>query len=159
MWLQMLTMPYSRCFRTVWLPQGGAVGPLGGKRVVGRRDIFILIEIWAQEKIYMLVGNLLGWNMKHALLSNLNFTKVYINTEKLCYSLTELYVKSVYLNLLGWRVINFWNNLRGAVYKSLGISALFLMLPHLQCTADWSVTNNFSIVPCLHEWRQWRSRV
>jgi hypothetical protein len=42
------------------VPPGGAVGPLGGKRVVGKRDIFILIEIWAQEKIYMLVGNLLG---------------------------------------------------------------------------------------------------
>jgi hypothetical protein len=38
--------------------------------------------------------------MKPALLYILNFTNLYIN---LRYSLAELYVKSVYLNLFGWR--------------------------------------------------------
>jgi hypothetical protein len=46
------------------------------------RDIFILNEIWGQDKIYILVGTLLGLNMKLTLFYNLNFTKVYINLEK-----------------------------------------------------------------------------
>jgi len=41
---------------------GGAVGPLGGAFIC-MRDIFILNEIWAQDKIYILVGTLLGWNI------------------------------------------------------------------------------------------------
>jgi hypothetical protein len=40
--------------------------------------------------------------MNLALLYNLNFTDVYINL-KICYSLSKLYVRSVYLNLFGWR--------------------------------------------------------
>jgi hypothetical protein len=40
---------------------GGDVGHLGGgARVVGMRDIFTLNEIWTQDKIYILVGILLG---------------------------------------------------------------------------------------------------
>jgi hypothetical protein len=35
--------------------------PVGG-RVVCIRDIFILNKIWAEDKIYILVGTLLGWN-------------------------------------------------------------------------------------------------
>jgi hypothetical protein len=27
------------------------------------RDIFILDEIWTQDKIYILIGTLLGWNI------------------------------------------------------------------------------------------------
>jgi hypothetical protein len=41
--------------------------------------------------------------MNLALLCNLNFTKVCINLKKMCYSLAELYVKYIYLNLFGWR--------------------------------------------------------
>jgi hypothetical protein len=41
--------------------------------------------------------------MKLALFCNKKFTEVYIDLEKVCYSLTEFYVKSVYLNLFGWR--------------------------------------------------------
>jgi hypothetical protein len=40
-------------------PQGGVVGPLDGG-VISMRDIFILNKIWAQDKIYILVGTLLG---------------------------------------------------------------------------------------------------
>jgi hypothetical protein len=32
------------------------------------RDMFILNEIWAQDKIYILVGTLIGLNMNLALL-------------------------------------------------------------------------------------------
>jgi hypothetical protein len=35
--------------------------------------------------------------MKLALFYNLNFINVYINLEKVCFSLAELYVKSVYI--------------------------------------------------------------
>jgi hypothetical protein len=43
---------------------GGAVGPLGvGARVLCMSDIFILNKIWAQDKIYILVGTLLGCNI------------------------------------------------------------------------------------------------
>jgi hypothetical protein len=38
---------------------GGAVSPLG-RKVVYMTDIFILNDIWAQDKIYILVGTLLG---------------------------------------------------------------------------------------------------
>jgi hypothetical protein len=41
------------------------------------RDIFILNKIWAQDKIYILVGI-----YEAVLLYNLNLTKVYINIEK-----------------------------------------------------------------------------
>jgi hypothetical protein len=42
-------------------PREGAVGPLGrGGRVICMRDIFIRIEIWAQDEIYILAGTLLG---------------------------------------------------------------------------------------------------
>jgi hypothetical protein len=37
----------------------GAVGPLG-ERVVSKTDLFIFNEILAQDKIYILVGTLLG---------------------------------------------------------------------------------------------------
>jgi hypothetical protein len=43
---------------------------------------FILNDIRVQDKIYILVGILLGWNMNLALFYNLNFTEVYINLKK-----------------------------------------------------------------------------
>jgi hypothetical protein len=46
------------------------------------RDIFILNEIWVQDKIYILVGALLCSNIKIAVFYKLNFTKVYISLEK-----------------------------------------------------------------------------
>jgi hypothetical protein len=42
------------------LRRGVAVGLLGAVQVVRMRDIFILKEIWPQDKIYILVGTLLG---------------------------------------------------------------------------------------------------
>jgi hypothetical protein len=39
---------------------GGALLVFGGGRVVCMRDIFILNEIWTQEKVCILVGTLLG---------------------------------------------------------------------------------------------------
>jgi hypothetical protein len=40
---------------------------------------------------------------KLSLFYNSDFTEVYINFKKVCYSLEELYVKSVYMSLFGWR--------------------------------------------------------
>jgi hypothetical protein len=34
-----------------------------GAQVVCVRDIFILNKLWAQDKIYILIGTLLGWNI------------------------------------------------------------------------------------------------
>jgi hypothetical protein len=73
------------------------------------RGIFILNEIWAQGKniyfdrhfawlkyfSYRLVP-VLAPNFKQHILSLAEVIKV-------CYSLAELYVKCVYLNLFGWR--------------------------------------------------------
>jgi hypothetical protein len=39
---------------------GGVFSPRGGGRVVCMRDIFTLNEIWAQGKIYILIGTWLG---------------------------------------------------------------------------------------------------
>jgi hypothetical protein len=51
---------YSRGSQTVGrVPWGVAVGPLGG-RVYCMRDTLILKEIWAQGKIYSLMGTLIG---------------------------------------------------------------------------------------------------
>jgi hypothetical protein len=36
---------------------------VGREQVVRIKDIFILTEIWAQGKIYSLVGIVLGWNI------------------------------------------------------------------------------------------------
>jgi hypothetical protein len=45
-------------------PPRGAMSVIwGGARVVGMRDIFTLNEIWTQDKIYILVGILLGLNL------------------------------------------------------------------------------------------------
>jgi hypothetical protein len=45
-------------------PPGGAICPLlEREQVVCIRDIFILKEILAQDKIYILVGTWLGLNM------------------------------------------------------------------------------------------------
>jgi hypothetical protein len=69
------------------------------------RDIFILNQIWAHGKFvyryfawmkyftYQLVP-VLAPNYKQHILSSAKVTKV-------CYSLAELYVRSVYLNLFG----------------------------------------------------------
>jgi hypothetical protein len=47
-----LTQRFSNCGAR---PQEGAVGPWGGGRVVCVRYTIILNEIWAQDKIYILV--------------------------------------------------------------------------------------------------------
>jgi hypothetical protein len=44
----------------VRLPVGGYVGPLEGEARVCMMDIFILIEICTQDRIYILVDTLLG---------------------------------------------------------------------------------------------------
>lgn len=51
---------------------GGAVGPVGGggsATCLYQRHIYFE-EIWVQNEIYILVGTLLGWNMKPALSYN-----------------------------------------------------------------------------------------
>jgi hypothetical protein len=67
---------YGRGSQTVERPPPGAMLVLWGVRVLCMSHIFILNEIWAQGKIYILVSTLV------ALLYNLNFSKVYINLEK-----------------------------------------------------------------------------
>jgi hypothetical protein len=42
------------------IPQVGHRLSSGGEQVVYMMDIFILNEIWVQDKIYILVGSLLG---------------------------------------------------------------------------------------------------
>jgi hypothetical protein len=84
------------------VPARGAVGRLGGASSFYEGHLF-WTTYGCKIKIYILVGILLGWNMNLALFYNLNFTEVYINLKKKCYSLTDLYVKSVYLNLFWWR--------------------------------------------------------
>jgi D-alanyl-lipoteichoic acid acyltransferase DltB (MBOAT superfamily) len=81
--------------------------PWGGGSYM--RDVLILNEIWAQHKKTYL-GRHFAWlkyftyhlvpvlapNYKQHILSSAKHIK-------LCYSLPEVYVKSVYLNLFGWR--------------------------------------------------------
>jgi hypothetical protein len=73
------------------------------------RDIFILNEVPTQDKLYIF-GRQFAW---------LKYFTYYIvpalapyykhhilppaKVRKICYSLAESYVRSVYLNLLGWR--------------------------------------------------------
>jgi hypothetical protein len=94
------------------------VGPRSGLETEARQrfsncgarmgEVFILNEIWVKGKvhfdrrfalfkyfIYSLVP-VLAPNYKQHILSP-------IKVRKVCYSFTELYVKSVYLNLFGWR--------------------------------------------------------
>jgi hypothetical protein len=89
------------------LPGGRCLSP-GWARVVCIRNIFILNEIWTQNKIYSV--RLLAWlkyftyhsgpvlapNYKQHILSPAEVRKLYS-------LLTELYIKPVYLNLFGWR--------------------------------------------------------
>jgi hypothetical protein len=63
-------------------PLGGLLDLCGGTRVVCVRDLFTLNEIWAEDEIYIFVGTLTGCDMKLALFCNLNYTKLYINSEK-----------------------------------------------------------------------------
>jgi hypothetical protein len=47
-------------FTSVYIRGSQTVGRLEGARFVCMGDIFILNEIWAQDKIYILIGTLLG---------------------------------------------------------------------------------------------------
>jgi hypothetical protein len=80
---------------------------LEGTRVVCVKAIFLLNEIWAQDKIYIFVENLPGSNILFntyqlvpALAPN---SKQHIlspvKVRKECHYSAELHVKSVYLNL------------------------------------------------------------
>jgi hypothetical protein len=72
------------------------------------RDIFILNKIWAQHEINMLVGNLLLQYFTSLLVPVLapNYKQHILSpaeVRKVCYSLAERYVRSVYVNIFGWR--------------------------------------------------------
>jgi hypothetical protein len=54
--------------------------------------------------------------MRLSLFCNLNFTKVYINLEQY-----ELYVKYVYLNLLGWRGMTFMKHFKGGGAQAIKV--------------------------------------
>jgi hypothetical protein len=78
---------------------------------------------------------------KLALFYNQNFTEVYINLDKVCYSLAELYVRCVYLNLSWWRgAWSSWNIYRGAqaikIWEPLShrkqMFVVYPCVPHLQ---------------------------
>jgi hypothetical protein len=74
---------------------------------------------WLKYFNYQLVVPVLAPNYKQHILSP-------AEVRQLCYSLAELHVKCVYLNLFGWRGARcLWNILTwGASYKRLGTSAL-----------------------------------
>jgi hypothetical protein len=65
-------------------------------------------EVWAQHKTYNFIDTLLGWYFTYHLVLVLapNYKMLILSSAKLrkvCYLLSELYVKFVYLNLFGWR--------------------------------------------------------
>jgi hypothetical protein len=66
----------------------------------------ILNPIWAQDRTYILVSNSLGWSISTHHLIPVPNTQHILSRAKLknmCNALAELYVRSVYLNLFGWR--------------------------------------------------------
>jgi hypothetical protein len=75
----------------------------GGGGVVFIRSIFILNETLAQEKIYV-VGRQFAW-LKYFITQYRHWLrtiyKQHVLFKKVCYSLAELNVKSVYFNLFG----------------------------------------------------------
>jgi hypothetical protein len=100
-------------------PLGGAVGPLGGasflyegynyvERTMGTRykTYFGRNFVWLRYFTYHLVP-VLAPNYKQHTFSPAKVRKV-------CYSLAEIYVRSVYLNLFRWTEVNFMKHLRGA---------------------------------------------
>jgi hypothetical protein len=73
------------------------------------RDIFILNEIWVQGKIYYFDRHI-AWfkDFTYPLVPALapNYEQHILSpaeVRKVCYSLAELYIKCVYLNLFEWR--------------------------------------------------------
>jgi hypothetical protein len=72
------------------------------------RDIFILKNIWVQNKIYILVSTFIDLNIlittKYRIGSEL-LAVILLPTKvrKVDCSFAEFCVKSVYLNILGWR--------------------------------------------------------
>jgi hypothetical protein len=74
-------------------PPGGAVSPPQGGRIVCVRENKIYRQALCLVEICLV--SVLTSNNKQHILSPANVIKV-------CYSLGELYVKSVYLNLFGW---------------------------------------------------------
>jgi hypothetical protein len=99
-------------------------GAGGGAQVVIWRT-YLFWTTYGRQIRYILVGTLLGWNTNLALFYNLYVTEVNIN-RNVCYSLAELYVKSVYLNLFWWmgglKFMTYF--MGGPSYKRLGISEL-----------------------------------
>jgi hypothetical protein len=86
-------------------PLWGVDGPLGGGFVC-MRGIFILNEIWTQHKTYFDSHfACLTYFTHHLVLVLAPNYKQHIfsqaEVKKVCYSLTELYVRSVYLNVFG----------------------------------------------------------
>jgi hypothetical protein len=71
------------------------------------RDILILNKIWVQGKIYILIGTWLKYFTYHLVpVLAPNYRQHILSPaelRKVSYSLAELYVKSVYLSLFGWR--------------------------------------------------------
>jgi hypothetical protein len=70
---------------------------------------FILDEMWAQNKIYILdilVGTLKCFTYPLVPVLAPNYKQHILSPAEVrneCYSLTKLYVKCVYLDLFGWR--------------------------------------------------------
>jgi hypothetical protein len=71
--------------------------------------LFVLNEIWAQDKIYILLGTLLffkyfAYHLVTVLAPNYDqHILLPAKVRKVCYSVAEIYVTSIYLNLFGWR--------------------------------------------------------
>jgi hypothetical protein len=113
------------------VPPGGSINPLGSAswlyeghnyfewNMGARWNIYFARHFaWLKYFTYRLVP-ILAPNYKQHILSPAKVRKVW-------YWLAELYVRSVCLNLFGWREVwHLWNILKeGASYKSLGTSEL-----------------------------------
>jgi hypothetical protein len=94
-----------------------------------------LNKIWAQDKVYIFIGTLLGTgteepNYKQHTLSPAEVRKV-------CYSVAQLYIKSVYLKLFEWRGQEFHGTLpRGVqgikVWEHLEYTDQYLLCYYVQ---------------------------
>jgi hypothetical protein len=92
---------------------------------------------WGTYKIYILIGTLLSWNIlliAYHLVPVLapNYKQHILSPAKVwkvCYSLAELYVRSVYFNLFGGGGATFMKYFKGGTScKNLGTSAIYKQL-------------------------------
>jgi hypothetical protein len=131
-------------------------------------DIFILNDIWAQDKIYILVG-IFAWlkyftypivlvlapNYKPHILSR---TKV----RQVCYSLVKLYVKSVYLN--SFQCTGLWNSWHiwgGAWAITVWEHLLYTIKVKHSCSVNITLSSSppRGLQCHIFHWLHWKDRI